>query len=407
MCSFAFQVSNMFAKIVPNPTGNNGYEEYVRAAEIASDAEFPAYQRRLLETRSSDPELEPQLPSDVDPRDLDLAIRRKWTSRYRICCNLISVGNRKPVYDPRESIAPETTFPEMAKFKSLAALEAATAHVAFADGNSGDAVGHIEEGLMFGEKLGGAILISRLVGVACSTTLLSELDDHWPQLSLNDAHELRGFFGKRLATPPLMIEALKGERRATKSAIEEMFSKPDQVAKEWSYDGGDSFGKDMKTLAALNPIEAANLRADTEGVAYQQVDAVIGLFNGPETEWLKYKDPTDAEKNRSLASRLADVALPSLSNLIVAEARSRTRLRLAYLTASAIEFRWINGRLPNAIEEFTTPDERRDPTSGRSFSYRRDGPWFHITRENRDALGGVGVKPAPNKPDPDSIPVRA
>src|SRR5579872_7227097 len=125
----------MFPKIIPNPTGSNGYEEYVRAADYTTSADFGAYRNWLDKLRNPsnyDSTTEP--PAGVDVNDSDLTVRRKWNDRYRLCCNLVSTGNHKQVYEPRDTILPETTFPEMTRFKSLATLEANAAHVAFADG---------------------------------------------------------------------------------------------------------------------------------------------------------------------------------------------------------------------------------------------------------------------------------
>ena len=405
LCGALLQVSNMFAKIVPNPTGTNGYEEYVRAAEIASVPDFAAYSRWIMNTHPAGVSLEEDKPIGVDLNDPDLTVRRKWIEKFRMCSNLISAGNRKPVYEPRDSILPETTFPEMAMFRALARLQASTAHVSFADGNTGEAVMRLEEGITFGQKLGGSILISRLVGVACGSIALAELDDHWPQLSLNDAHELRSYLGTRISATPLIVEALKSEKRASKNAIDELFAKPDAFANDyWNADKDKAL---INSVSKLSPLDAANAASDATAAVYAAYDSVIQLLSGPESEWLKYKDSNEDDTRKPLSGRIAGLVLPTLSQVLIVEARERTRLRLAYLTASAIEYRWINGRLPSNIEEFTSKPERLDPTSGRYFVYKRDGSWFKITREAKDALGGVGIGQSPKAPDPDVAPIRA
>ena len=82
-------------------------------------------------------------------------------------------------------------------------------------------------------------------------------------------------------------------------------------------------------------------------------------------------------------------------------------MRLAYLTATPIEYRWLSGHFPDRIEEFTTKEERLDPTSGHNIVYKREGSWFRITREAKDSLGGVSMQPPPKQPDLDSLPLRA
>ena len=408
LCGAVLQQASMYEKIVPNPTGANGYEEYLRAADIAALPEFSNYDRWLSNPRGGNSSVEIDKPVDVDPKDPDLTVRRKWADRFRACCDLISNGNRKAVADPRGIIKVDTLFPEMARFRALARFEAVSAHVSFADGQTGQGIRHIEDAVIFGNKISGSILIGRLVGIACDAISFVELDDHWAQLSVSDAEELQRFFGSQLSEPSRLVESIRAERRATHTAIDQLFANPDEFA-SLMYD--DDKEKALAgSLSKLSANDAQGAQSATNAAIDAYYDSILTILNGPEAGWFSLKDLGDAENSDDpklpLATRLANLVMPTMSAVLVAESRDRTRMRLAYLTAKAVDFRWIMGRLPDRIEDFTTPSERTDPTSGRAFRYRRDGPWFRITREAKDALGGVSLFKSPAPFDPNTGPLR-
>ncbi|MHB8637387.1 MAG: hypothetical protein ACYC96_13035 [Fimbriimonadaceae bacterium] len=402
LCSALLGQASMFSKIVPNPTGTNGYEEYLRAADLASNPLFYGYEAWLANLRSPTPAQDLARPDDVALSDPDLTVRRKWFERFRRCCNLVSRGNLKPVADPRGSIGPETTFPEFQHFKALVRLEANAAHVEFADGQTGVAVRQIEDALTFGDKIGGRILISRLVGIACDAMTFLELDDHWFQLSVTDARELETFLAHELNGPTPLAATLRGEEQAAHAAVEELFAKPVGFATEWGVDRNQQAL--ARTLAKMGPVDAQATQDATNAVIDAYYGSILTILRGPEARWLTVKDVADGVSGDSkvaFATRVADIVLPTLSQVLIAEARNRTQVRLAYLTAKAVEYRWVRGHLPDRIEDFTTAEERVDPTSGHAFRYRRDGPWFRITREGKDSLGGVSLfkPPAPFDPN--------
>ena len=398
----------MYEKIVPNPTGINGYEEYLRAADIAAIPEFNNYEGWLSNLHPGNVTWEVDKPSDVDPKDPDLTVKRKWVDRFRRCCDLISNGNRKAVMDPRGVIKPETTFPEMARFRALARLEAVSAHVCFADGRTGEGVRHIEDAQIFGNKISGMTLIGRLVGIACGRVSFIELDDHWAQLSVSDAEELERFFSQLLSGPLPLIESMRGERQGAHAAIEELFAKLTDLASLWNSDGKEQAL--INEVTRLGPAEARDAQAATIAAIDAYYDSVLATVNGPESGWLSLKAVSNEDDigntKLPLATRLTDLLTPALSQVLISDAQDRTRMRIAYLTAKAVDFRWIMGRLPDRIEDFASQVERNDPTSGRAFRYKRDGPWFRITRDGKDALGSVSLFKPPAPADPNLGPLR-
>jgi len=234
------------------------------------------------------------------------------------------------------------------------------------------------------------------------------LDDHWAQLSVSDAEELQRFFGDQLSEPPRLVESLRAERRAEHTAVDQLFANPDEFASLWAND--DKEKALAGSLAKLSANDAQGAQSATNAAIDAYYDSILTILNGPEAGWFSLKDLGDAENSDDskapLPTRLANLVMPTMSAVLVAESRDRTRMRLAYLTAKAVDYRWIMGRLPDRIEDFASPLERNDPTSGKSFRYKRDGPWFRITREAKDALGGVSLFKPPAPFDPNAGPLR-
>jgi hypothetical protein len=400
--SLKLGTGSISSRIEATATGQNGYEEDVRAADIADTPEFKLYDRWLQAQPTASPSGEDgrndmERPAGVGPNDPDLVVRRKWVNRYRICLELVATGDSKRVFDPRKRINPETVFPEFSTFRTLIRLEMAAARVDFADGQTGEGIQRIEESLVFGQKISSTLLIGRLVGIATSSLAYRELDSHWPQLCLSDATELKNFFGARMNAPSSMIEAVNFERQLAQNAVELLFKDPAKFKTSIGVD--DDKQGFLDGLSKMSADDLARTESATSATLDSYYTSLAKVLTGPESAWLGFKDVDDKLQseapNTSLSNRLAALILPTMSGAVLAEAKDRTRARLAYLTCRAIEYRWLNGKLPDRIEEFSTLAERRDPIAGINFNYRKEGIWFVITRSSNDAVGSVSLMPPP------------
>src|SRR5579862_6904097 len=95
------------AKIAPRITEDNGYSDYVRAAELVDDGQYDAFQQWLAykfqrQGIGDDGDM-PPLPLGVFLTDSYFDCQRKLVDRYGGCARLVEMGNLKQVYDPRTS----------------------------------------------------------------------------------------------------------------------------------------------------------------------------------------------------------------------------------------------------------------------------------------------------------------
>jgi hypothetical protein len=190
---------------------------------------------------------------------------------------------------------------------------------------------------------------------------------------------------------------MKGERRLEDASIGELFSNPKGIDAGWL--GAEDFAQDV---VKLNAADAQQTQTDTINKVDRFFESLDTILNGPESGWLLFDDPPAVDPQQPLSARIYDIVRPTFSKVFRSELKERTQLRLAYLTATAIEYRWINGHLPERIEQFTTKDERRDPTTGKNFSYEIIGNWFKISRIGKDALGIIQLQRPPRAPAQDS-----
>jgi hypothetical protein len=395
----------LFRGLISHPTGANGYEEYVAAADLVSSPMFDQFMIRLKQYRPDQEDADITLPPTVNAKDTDLTVRRKFIDQFQRSLDLVEQGNQKPVYDPRDRFGPDTTLPELRYFKTLTRLEGIAANVDFADGKTEEGVKRIESTLTFSSKISGGPLIFRLVGIACASIATRELDHYWPQLSVEDADELVRYFDDTLSEPDQLIQSLRSEEKAGIAALGAFLDDPAKFAAggEFAIEGEKPDGFD--DIAKLNPGDRMSLKQDAGAEIYRQFESVIQRLSGPESGWV-VPAPDEDSSTASLAKKVADTVIPATSQSVVAELKIRTRFRLCRLTAKAISYKWTNGHLPTSITDFTTPEERIDPSGGQ-FVYRKekDGSWFKILRIGNDALGEINAAATPASPPAGSTAV--
>lgn len=200
---FAFLVgqTSLFSQIFPRPTGRNGYEDYVMAAQVVKN---PVYE---VLTRDEAAVIAAAQQDEAAPTEsglkTSLAIRRERVRRFADALDWVRAGNGKPSVDPHR-LSPNETFPEMGGFKSVEKLEADAAQVGFADGSSASAVRFLLDGLIFSHRTGNSALISALVGAACQAIVLAEFQQNLDCLSLSDCKTICQAATAALAEPPLI-----------------------------------------------------------------------------------------------------------------------------------------------------------------------------------------------------------
>ncbi|HWD38945.1 MAG TPA: hypothetical protein VG944_08865 [Fimbriimonas sp.] len=389
-------------RIASRITLDNGYGDYVRAAEIVEDGNFGAYQlwlgykfrRHTLENEAD----QPLIPPGVDASDPYLEVERKMVDRYGACNRLIQAGNLKQVYDPRTTYSASTKFPELAPFKALARLEAAAAQVDFAEGRSNSAVSTLIGEITFSRKLCAGPVLSRFVGIACQTIGLSVINEHLPQLSLYDAKSLEKVSSDSAGDSTLTRDAIRRDNQIALAEVAKLFEHPSgYLAASGTNDDDGRISSACQAVAKLSRNDRDDVHSLVMGAIQNFDDGICAELVGPESGWsfdAPEQTDNDLSTKRGLANEIVDLVTMrgSEGQLLRLEGKIRTQMHLLYLHSKAIQFRWLHGHLPDKIEDFTAASERSDPFSKQSYRYERTADWYKLTSAGFGGFGEIALK---------------
>lgn len=427
---------SLLRQVVPNPTGANGYEDYLKAADILREREASYY---INWTPTKYGQLKEQLKNlDDDPlkdeedyvqglrtqlafyQRLDgktlLEVRAEAVKRWGRALELLHAGNQKRVWDPRDGdLHAWTAFPEYASFKQLAKFGDLAAYVAFAEGRGRDGSRILIDTLQLGQNLEGGIIISHLVGIAIESISLAGFERFLPNVSRADAATIENFIARSLAAQPKVIDAVKTERAMTLRSLQDvLFPKRDEDVFGDDSDGA-RLGKYIQAMSAEAKqalIERATARMN--GI----VAPILTKFNGPESDWIgAQKARTDEEieeedshmmdSPESFVGYLVDSARDIFEGIGSASAKNRTQMRLMGLHAAVMRYKWDTGKLPASLEEVVPANLVDDPLSGQKFVYEPQGVWgFRIYSMGTKETGQIALKyKKPNMVANDTDPV--
>ncbi|HTQ10044.1 MAG TPA: hypothetical protein VMI31_08245 [Fimbriimonadaceae bacterium] len=395
-----------YGQIVQHPNPNNGYEDYLRASDIAQGYQcatliswYPNESAQLLASKHEMTDPAGNVASDWTPEDeamlalskqLDqlgyLGVRKRLSDQFGGVVSLVKTGNQKAVWDPRTQLDASTVFPEFAGFKSVAKLIAEDSYVRFSEGDSRDGTDDLLQGYTFAEKIGGHNLISELVSIACRSIMLAEFETELPRLSDADAKEIIKYTDSALTDSGGLARAWKSEREQTLANIPVIFEHPDVFSGDDLPAGFQDF---LTKMSGGDRQAAANAIAQGYGSFFDKLEARLG---GDESTWAKADPdstlppmPKSVNSVQDVTDVMLNMMLPTFDPSVTAELRSRAQLRLLGLHARIIDFRWKNGRLPKTLAEAVPKKLLFDPMSGGEFEYR-------ITDDGGYKLHSNGVK---------------
>jgi hypothetical protein len=409
------QPSSLYQQIVKAPDVSNGYEDYIRAADLTRGTKFtallgwlPGQPERPIDAESTPQEVEYTQYANKIRTWSQLEVFRETSVRFGKALDIVRVGNGKNVRDPRVVLENITPFPERSHFKTLAKLHRADAYVKFSNGNPAAGTDSLLQGLIFSHKISGTTIISNLVSIACTAIVLRELDEHRERWSLKDCQRIRQTADAILAEPPGMAQSLKGERQFAASAFNDIFKDPTQFL-------GEGFDKEfndkvVKPLQKMTSEEKRRLRAEYDAKLEEVYQAMEHRLTRPEKEW----EASDEEifpnaRPDSVADALVSIVTPVFGQAFGAAARARTQVRLLGLHARILEFKWENGTLPATLEEAADAKLVEDPLTGGKFQYElRPGGYRLYSKGSkstgeielyyRRSLGGASGPRDPNEP---------
>ncbi len=409
--ALAQQGPSLLQQIIPNPTGNNGYEEYLMACDIVRDPQISflltATPDRIRQTiESQGPEY--QLAKKHEASNI-LGLRREAVKLGGKAIDLVARGNKKPVFDPRVKVDWNDRFPEMRPMPALGSLLIAASYVAFAEGQSGRGTQLLVEAATLGHNIGGGSVLGRFIGVIIHENVFAFIESVLPNLSLPDAQLIHSLSVKLLTGKPLALRLI--ERN---SALAESYFTAQVAAISASADAPEEGSEIQRSVTAmvkrLSPAERRQAIAECVRLTDRLREQLAALYQRPESEWGVFVDAehshqaeTSTIRNTAdLAAYLRDSFSRPHANLGRHEVRNRTQIRLIGLAAAVVEFKWEHDRLPTLLSEAVDEKLRHDPLANEPFQYEVQGAGFRVYSKGSKETGEIGL--TYRQRDNDAIP---
>ncbi len=385
------QQESISKRVNPNPTGANGYEEYLFAADIIDSEPFKKFDewdayRQIVRKGGPWDRVDddgkrvppPKAPGRLDVESTNLDVRKAKVKTFERIFDLVRAGNNKEVYDPNIQWNLESLFPQYAGFKGVAKLMATGAYVSFAEGRSSEGTERLLSAMTFALKFADGPLICELVSIACQAIVLAEFELHLGSLSEPDCQQIVRFMRATLRKASNAARCFRNEQRGIVSSLEKALAKPDSVATYFGQDSDDAY---LKELGAMTPEQLSQVRVRVMESIGTHFEKLIAVASGPESGWIRpISDPPIVDPNtvqkwtpEVVADSLTGALLPVFGQAMQAEARIRTQLRLLLLHALVLEYRWQEGSLPTKLSEAVSASELTDPITGKEFRYELPG----------------------------------
>ena len=369
----------LYRQVFPKPTGQNGYEEIILAAELVQ-------MNKALEVAYTGTPTLSQKRAALNDRSCVEAL--KWLRR----------GLKKPIFSPRKEMTFDTSLPELAPLRSLARLLAVEQYVLLADGRTRDAINSMRDGFMLARVVQRDHLIGGLVGIAITTLVVRPIGSHLDQLSATDCEYLYQVCTQWLQSPSPLAAVIEGERRGSRMILQDILAQPAR-AQQLFADGGDEDEPDPDTERIRKDLQAtggdpARFKAEVER-AMGLFDAYYGdlIRRLDQPPWQRTAPPVPIDD--SLGGRLVQMLAPSMDHVLVAFNREQTLVQLLACHAGIQRFRWEHDRLPAQLEEARLGRLGVDPFTGGPLVYQLQGRAYQLrsvgpptTTDNPRAIGG-------------------
>ena len=157
-----------FPALFPNPTNNNGFEEFVKAADLVVNID--------------------EIDQAANP-GASLALKRRVLARSecRQAIELLREGLTKPAIAPKQVPWDGPGLPirlPIGGFMKLGHLLAIEQYVDCADGSVDAAIDSLHEGLAFGYRIQSTSIVSGITGIIVDISVVNETAAHLEQLSI-------------------------------------------------------------------------------------------------------------------------------------------------------------------------------------------------------------------------------
>ncbi len=357
------------------PTGRNGYEELVQAADVLIRGRYRILRDvdRAL-TEGAEPYREADTAWAVAQFEgMNSLQRKRWlTDRFRNATDLVRQAVKKPITDPRIEVSVATLFPELSGFRLLAHHLANVAHVERSYGRDVTAVDTWMMGIHCMDRIQRSTMISFLVGRVGQTILWNGLAKALPNLSHSAAERLEASAKELSIQPSPFYEMLSGEFRWMAAYHKELKKGvSDDDLNALFGDEDDTF---KKLLKELGPAERAKLPS----VFKRKLDHAANVYakwaaggpkawiNPPEMEPQPGGDALD-----QVTEEMISLSLPMMERPALLAAVGVVQVRLLHVGSAVVRYRWEHGRLPAKLADVLDEESVRCPLTDEPFVLTR------------------------------------
>lgn len=347
----------VFPQLFPNPTGHNGYEEFVKAVDLLNAS--PVCQE-FEDVYKPAPTLEIKRELLADP-----------TARRVLA--MTRSGLTKRIQTPRLAPELQTLTPELGAFRAVARLICAEMDVSFADGQTARAVDCLNDSLRFGRAVQVGTLMSGVVGLYIENIALRAFSNHLDQLTIADCDKLIRVANAHLKLSDPQIALVASERdmylrslRMYRTDAGALLDKLDPGPNASVSDHRDYAG--VCQLVRANPESGAAIFDQAAQLAGSFFDQTLSQLRRPVWERAY---PGLIERDSPAAKLIGSICPPTYSRMGDRFASEHVMVQILATHAAVLRYHRRHGRLPVNLEVLNPGSLAIDPFIGGSLVYQR------------------------------------
>lgn len=387
----------------------NAMDDYLRAIELLKGPEATAYANWKPGAKAPEPVDDEGRPLKPDPKLValyahlvsmnPLEVRREELRRFGNALALLHSGNGKPM--PTAVPGDAFDFPRLASYRLITRFATRAASVYVSDGRTDLASSILFDTMLFADRVGRGPIIGHLTAVGMTAVAVAAFEPLLVRLSRRDAAALPVFCDALLKAPLALRETFAAEGREQAQTIGDAMAEFKPGMSVPDDPENPEMVREVRRFVKLNPTERTQAIGRIQASVLRRFRAMDSVLARPESGWLTaFRDIELEESGKPTAPAdvLASIYASNNTQIIVAELRTRTQLRLLALAGRIAQRRWDLGAWPKSIEEV-------DPLNGRPYIYevRPDGT-IKLASQGIDATGEIALRYAGKPIAPETQP---
>ena len=352
-----------FPTLFKNPTGANGYEDWVQAGDLIQNNKA--------------------LAAMNEEAGVTLTFKRQVLADPQIqqALHLLRQGLNKPVQAPLRLSVERATYPEFTGMRRLGQLLGLEIYVRLAEGNVDGAIVVLDEGLQFGQRTQGDVPLSGLLGLVNQAAVLSAFAGHLDQLSEYQCRRVQRIAEDWLETPSHAALNLTQRKLDMLRRLDNRRTDPDALLNVIKASVADSTGAEgdgldtIRPYALQHPEDLAYMMSRAASLAARYYDAAIANLSLPVQKRVAVPFPQgDSPEHKLLAIMMSETSY-STNAYDALEAK----VRLLGIHAAIHRYQWEYNRLPDRLADLHLGALNMDPFTDTGFLYKHEGNTYDLS----------------------------